>query len=102
MNSTELEYLKELKTDMSEGIMIEHNTVDHYKIRLINKGEELFYHDLQTNTAFICAIQIRNGSIFEKTIHKWDTGALIENKQEILKQIERYFIIFQKIDPTIR
>jgi hypothetical protein len=92
MKQTEKEYIRELKNDESTGAMIEHNLTDAYKIRVIEKGEHLFYQ--QGDKALICEIQIRNGSIFSSTIRTWDNDSVvnIEEKLIIIERIKQYFI----------
>lgn len=102
MDKKEKEYIKELKLDESTGVMIEDNFVEGYRIRLIERGERLFYQ--QGENALICDIQIRNGSIFRSSIKKWDDDSIIteEEKLIILERIKSYFINYQQIAPVIR
>ncbi|MCL9807525.1 hypothetical protein NAT51_18545 [Flavobacterium amniphilum] len=95
----EIEYINELKNDVTEGLMIQNNKNLGYKIRIVYRGEGLFYHNLITNKAFICDIQIRDSIIFAKSIKRWDDKTLIANKEEILEHIKNYFLDYQKIVP---
>lgn len=97
----EIDYIEDLKRDLSEGLMIENNTILGYKIRIVYRGEGLFYHNLITDRAFICDIQIRDSVIFTKTITKWDDKTKITSKEEILKHIEDYFVNYQNVKPKL-
>ncbi len=100
----ELDYVKELKSDKKEAPMIEINLQSGYKIRVVYRGEGLFYHDFETDKALVFDIQIRNGSIFESTIKKWDDSSKISQKERdiILERTKLYFHNFQKIDSITR
>lgn len=103
MNRKEKEYIRELKIDKSTGKIIENNLFEGYKIRIIERGERLFYQ--QKEKALICEIQIRNGSIFSSSIKKWDDDSIVteEEKRTILERIKSYFINYQQITfPIIR
>ena len=97
-------YIKELKNDAATGLMIEYNYADNYKIRIIYKGEGIVYHDIQLDRATIIDIQIRNGSIFESSIVKWDNDDPIseQEKKIIVERLVLYFKKYQKIEPIVR
>lgn len=97
-------YILELKADKSIGPMIENNLDQNYRIKILHRGEQLFYHDLLTDRALIVEIQVRNGSIFRKSIVKWDTGRSVENyeKEVILNRLLSYFINYQLMQATVR
>ncbi|MGX1927887.1 hypothetical protein [Flagellimonas sp. 2504JD4-2] len=96
-------YIQELKLDDYTAPMIE--DVEEYKIRILHRGEQLFYWDKKKNRAFISEIQIRNGSIYSNSIKKWDdTGEKITSGQKaiIIERLKSYFINYQKLEPIIR
>lgn len=66
----EIDYINELKNDVAEGLMIQNNKDLDYKIIIVYRSEGLFYHNLITNKAFICDIQIRDSIIFTKSIKR--------------------------------
>jgi len=97
------DYINELKLDSRKAPMIE--DVEDYKIRILHRGEDLFYWEKKEDRAFISDIQIRNGSIYSNSIKKWeDTGETItpEEKEIILQRIKSYFIRVQKVEPVIK
>ena len=98
----EKEFIKELKEDKTIAPMIENNMIDGYKIRIVYRGEGLFYHDTVNKKAFICNIQITTGVIFIKTINRWDDRTEIINKEQIIRRIQNYFLLFQKIQPIFK
>jgi len=98
----EINYINELKEDKTIAPMIENNIIDGYKIRIVYRGEGLFYHDIVCNKAFICNIQIRTGVIFTKTINRWDDRTEITNKEQVIRRIQNYFFLFQKIKPILK
>ena len=98
----EINYINELKEDKTIAPMIEHNMIDGYKIRIVYRGEGLFYHDIVSQKAFICDIQIRTGVIFTETINRWDDQTEIINKEQIIRRIQNYFLLFQKIKPVLK
>ena len=101
MNLNE-EYLKELKEETTEAPMIENNP--QYRIKVLHRGEQLFYKDNLTNKALIIEIQVRNGSIFEDSISKWDTREKITDseKKVILDRVVGYFENYQMLKATVR
>ena len=96
--------IEELKRDNTIAPMIEENRIELYRIKILNRGEHLFYFDKKKNKALIVEIQIRNGSIFDKSIKKWDDNESIKNteKKIILDRIVNYFQVFQKKKAFIR
>jgi len=98
----EKEFIKELKEDKTIAPMIENNMIDGYRIRIVYRGEGLFYHDIVNKKAFICNIQIRTGVIFTETINRWDDRTEIINKEQIIRRIQNYFLLFQKIQPILK
>ncbi|HVI48245.1 MAG TPA: hypothetical protein VM802_25480 [Chitinophaga sp.] len=101
MNKKEKEYIKELKEDKATGAMIEDNKTGGYKIRVIERGERLFYQ--QGNRGLLCEIQIRNGAIFSESIKEWDNNEKVtqEEKNLILDRLKSYFINFQGQTPIV-
>ncbi len=97
----EIDYIAELKQDKKTAPMIENNIEEGYKIRIVYRGEGLFYHNIIDNKAFICDIQIRTGVIFQKTINRWDDNSKIENKELILHRLCNYFLTIQQITPVV-
>ncbi len=97
-------YLLELKSDKSTGAMIENNTDNKYKIKVLHRGEQLFYYDIFNDRAVIVEIQIRNGSIFKNSLTQWDSGQIItdEEKENVLNRIVSYFKNYQLLDAYIR
>ena len=97
-------YISELKADGSSGPMIEINQIENYKIKILHRGEQLFYYDMLNDRALIVEIQIRNGSVFEKSIAKWDSGAKVDTdeKANIISRILNYFKVFQKMEAVVR
>ncbi|GAA0537992.1 hypothetical protein [Chitinophaga japonensis] len=94
----QFEFIQELKNDRTVAPMIEDNKTAGYKIRIIQRGEHLFYQ--QGDRAFICDIQIRDNILFTDSIKKRDDGTTItdEEKAIIFERIESYFKNYQKID----
>lgn len=98
------QYINELKADTTSALMIEENKAEQYRIKILHRGEQLFYYDKKINKALIIEIQVRNGSIFKTSINKWDDGVTINEaeKTTITDRLINYFKTFQKIDATIR
>lgn len=95
-------YIQELKFDNRKAPMIE--DVDEYKIRVLHRGEQLFYWEKKENRAFICEIQIRNGTIYSNSIKRWEDinkNITPEEKAIIIQRIQSYFIRYQKVEPVI-
>lgn len=101
MNS---EYIEDLKSEVTSAPMIEDNLVALYRIKILHKGEELFYFDKKLGKALIVEVQVRNRSVFKKSINKWDDESIIgeDEKDLIMSRISRYFRAFQMIDAVIR
>lgn len=97
-------YIEELKKVDTSAPMIEHNKEFNYVIRILHKGEELFYFDKAKDKALIIDIQVRNGSIFSKSISKWSDGEeILEiDKDIIIERLINYFQEFQKIKAFVR
>ncbi|RWX00585.1 hypothetical protein [Flavobacterium cerinum] len=98
------EYIDELKGEVTSAPMIEDNLKERYRIKILGRGEELFYFDKKKNIAVIVEIQVRNGSVFKTSIQRWDDGTRIDDseKEIILKRIVKYFQCFQKIEAVVR
>lgn len=94
--------IEELKNDPAVGPMIQDN--DLYKIRIVNRGEGLFYYDYKKNKATIVEIQVRNGSIFKESVTLWGDGEQINKDDErmILERLLIYFKNYQGIEGNIR
>ncbi|MDO6519019.1 hypothetical protein [Zobellia uliginosa] len=98
------EYILELKSDRSLAPMIEENISEKYRIKILHRGEQLFYHDKNQNRAIIIEIQVRNGSIFESSIKTWEDNTEItkQEKELILLRLKKYFKNFQQIEAAVR
>lgn len=99
----ELDYIQELKNDQAVGPMVEFNIVFNYKVRVVERGEGLFYHEIDSDRAIIIGIQVRNDTIFKNSLIRWDNGKNItaDEKEIIIKRITSYFNRFQKRDVSI-
>ncbi len=102
--SLKSKYIEELKKYDTSARMIEDNKELNYVIRILNRGEELFYFDKNKDKALIIDIQVRNGAIFSKSISKWSDGEEIseEIKNNIVKRLINYFLIYQKIKAFVK
>ena len=86
-----------LKEDTSLGPAIEENLEKAYRIKEIQEGYFLFYHDKKKNRALIANIELNHlmdKSIFTNCLpKKWDTGKKTSKKQrkKIVKRIENYY-----------
>jgi len=99
----ELDYIQELKNDQAVGPIVEYNIVSNYKVRIVNRGERLFYQEIDSDRAIIIDIQVRNDTIFENSLIRWDNGKNIaaDEKEIIIKRVISYFSRFQKTDVSI-
>lgn len=102
--SWDKEYIAELKAETYSAPMIEDNKTQNYRIKILHKGEQLFYYDKVLDRAIIIEIQIRDGSIFEKSIETWDDNENIlkNDKIIIIDRVKEYFIKYQKMEAVVR
>jgi hypothetical protein len=103
-DSKTIEYnrIQELKNSTDIGLRFERNVEHNYKIRIINRSEQLFYQ--QEDIAFICEINPHESIIFKDSIKKWDNGVKItdDEKEVIFDRLILYFKKFQdNIDAKI-
>jgi hypothetical protein len=94
--------IQELKNSTDVGLSFERNVEYNYKVRIINRGEHLFYQ--QEDRAFICEINPHESIIFKYSIKKWDNGVKItdDEKEVIFDRLILYFKNFQdNIDAKI-
>ncbi|MEZ0609347.1 hypothetical protein ACAW74_12560 [Fibrella sp. WM1] len=101
LNSDEFAFMQALKADFSTGPMVEVNIEAGYKIKIIGRGEQLFYQ--QEDKALICEIQVRNDLIYRDSIKRWDDGSWIDENQKeiILHRIINYFRMFQGVEAKV-
>jgi hypothetical protein len=92
-----LSRIHRLKKDGVVGPRVEVNDKG-YKIRIITRGEELFYMD--GKKALIADICLSPPCIFSFSIKKWDNGKIIsdDEKKVILQRIISYFKKYQECD----
>ena len=97
LNPKEIErkYINDLKSENATGPRVEINKEQGYKIRIINRGECLFYQE--GDRAVICDLDIKGYTIPVKSIKKWDDGKKIteEERDRIKERIRLYFLKFQ-------
>ena len=100
--SLDREYIQKLKLDNSTALMIEENTIGKYRIKILHRGEHLFYYDKEMNRALIVPIEVRSlmsQSIFKNSLNVWDTGLKIteDEKRVITNRVDQYFKNYQKV-----
>ncbi|MBN1984451.1 MAG: hypothetical protein JW795_23195 [Chitinivibrionales bacterium] len=93
--------LERLKADRGTGPYVEENVQEGYRIKIIYRGEHLFYQ--QGERALICAIDPIDNIIYKKSLKHWDNGKKIsdEEKKIICDRIIRYFKVYQKEDAIV-
>ncbi|WP_129714818.1 hypothetical protein [Pedobacter sp. SYP-B3415] len=98
----DVNYIRELRENPPSGPMVQRT--DDLHISVVYHGEGLFYLELKNSRALIIEIQLRNGSIFEKSISRWDNGQPVDpyEKTLILEHVRRYLEMHQGIEAFIR
>ena len=88
------EYMVKLKAEIHNGPRAENNTEQQYKIRIIERGERLFYqcHD----KALICEFDPYSTTVFLSSIRKWDDGKKMnpEERELYLERLKLHFLRF--------
>jgi hypothetical protein len=85
--------IKNLKADNSTGKYIETNSRENYKIRVVRRGEGIFYQD--GDRALICPTDPFLPIISVSKASRWDDGER-PTEEEISKMKERIIKYFQK------
>lgn len=83
--------IKALKSTISGAHEFEANGAVIYRIKILGKGEELFFQ--KDENALICDISASLAMIHPKTITKWDNGNKISDEERTVileKIIELY------------
>ena len=86
-----------LKSDSSIDDTVEENLEKKYRIKQLQDGSFLFYHDKKKDRALIVHLELHhlmNKDIFTKCLpKKWDTGKKTSKKQrkKIANRIESYY-----------
>ena len=97
INRKELErqYINDLKSENATGPRVEINKEHGYKIRILHRGDRLFYQE--GDRAMICDLDIDGCAIPVKSIKKRDDGTKIteEERDRIKERIRLYFLKFQ-------
>lgn len=92
------EHIQELKETTVATPRVEVNQEEDYKVRIINRGEQLFYQ--QENRALICEIQPTESIVYTDSIKRWDDGKPVtdEEKRRIITRLDSYFKKYQEAE----
>jgi len=90
-----LAQIAELKAQAFSGARVEVNTEFDYRIRILHRGESIFYQE--GNRALICEFDPYAYLIVEKSIAKWDDEELVSKEDliRIKERLTRYFLVYQ-------
>lgn len=89
------EYINQLKNENAVGSRVEVNDADGYRIWIVSRGQELFYHS--GDRAFLCDFDPYASGVMVSSIRKWDDGTQVsqEDKDLFVKRLKSYFLRYQ-------
>lgn len=83
--------LEDLKDESTRGPRVENNEVEDYRIRIVRRGEGIFYQE--GTRALICVTDPFEPIVVLASISKWDDGAVVTNEERetIMVRLKNYF-----------
>jgi hypothetical protein len=94
--------IKKLKREDYDAPRVENNPV--FRIKIIGRGEQLFYHDKELGLALMIDISLMDDCVFASSIERWDNKAEVsdEEKAIVVKRVKQYFLDHQGTEVNVR